>query len=209
MASPFKLSADGIEEQFATNHLGHFAFTKVLLEAILKGDRPRIVNLTSDYHTKAPQPQGIRFESINDEKSMSSWDRYGQSKVSNILFSKQLDKLYGDKIFVNSVHPGKIRFVKTELTRGPVASTGAWVKPFLEVIKHFAALDVQDGVLTQLYAATSQDIETKSLKNRYFVPIAVDATETELIALGKNDQLAQKLWDFSEALVAEKIGSSI
>ncbi|KAJ3351834.1 hypothetical protein HDU83_008560 [Entophlyctis luteolus] len=202
MAAPFALSKDGIEDQFATNHVGHFVFTKKLLPALLKGNKPRIVNLSSSLHARAPAPEGIRFENINNEKNMDSWLRYGQSKLANVLFSKQLNKLYGIQIIVNSVHPG---FVNTELTRGPVASNGKWLKPIIDTYKYFAALNVQDGALTQLYAATSPEIEAKNLKDRYFVPIANDRTKEELNPLATDD-LAQKLWDFTETLVAEKIG---
>ncbi|KAI8843345.1 hypothetical protein BJ741DRAFT_590617 [Chytriomyces cf. hyalinus JEL632] len=202
MASPFALSPDGIEDQFATNHVGHFLFTRHLLPCLLKSSHARIVNLSSSYHDKAPTPEGIRFNAINDPKSMDVWQRYGQSKLSNILFSKQLNKLYGDRIFINSVHPG---FVDTELMRGPEATYGEWLKPIFKAVKYFAALTPEQGALTQLYAAASPEIVEKGLKDRFFVPIAKDATETaELTALGKDDALAKELWDFTEALLKEK-----
>ncbi|KAJ3029259.1 UNVERIFIED_CONTAM: hypothetical protein HDU68_012670 [Siphonaria sp. JEL0065] len=200
MAGPFALSADGIEDQFATNHVGHFLLTKKLIPALLKGNEPRIVNLSSSYHAKAPLPEGIRFDKINDTKSMNNWERYGQSKLSNVLFTKQLNKLYGDKIVVNSVHPG---FVDTELTRGVVQNTGSWFKPIMDLVKKVVALTPQDGALTSLYAATSPDVG----KDRFYWPIAKDSTDTETIPLGKDEALAQRLWDFTEALILEKIGA--
>ncbi|KAI8926190.1 hypothetical protein BC831DRAFT_380933, partial [Entophlyctis helioformis] len=106
MASPFALSVDGIEEQFATNHVGHFLLTRELMPALLKAPEPRVVNLSSSYHDKAPRPEGIRFADINNPKGMSVWDRYGQSKLANILFTRGLNSRFGDKIYANSVHPG-------------------------------------------------------------------------------------------------------
>ncbi|KAJ3407473.1 hypothetical protein CcCBS67573_g00587 [Chytriomyces confervae] len=202
MASPFALSVDGIEDQFATNHVGHFLFTREVLPALLQGDQPRIVNLSSSAHTFAPKPEGIRFQSINVEGSMGTWERYGQSKLSNILFSKKLNKLYGDKIIVNSVHPG---VVDTELMRGPAATYGTWVRPFLGMFKALATISPQDGALTQLFCATSPIIQEKGLKDRFFEPTASDVTDTsKLSAFGKDDALADKLWEFTEALLKEK-----
>ncbi|KAI9335267.1 hypothetical protein BDR26DRAFT_839423 [Obelidium mucronatum] len=203
MAAPFALSADGIEDQFATNHVGHFLLTKRLIPALQKGTEPRIVNLSSSYHNKAPLPEGIRFDKINDPKAMGVWDRYGQSKLANVLFTKQLNKLYGDKIIVNSVHPG---FVNTDLTRGVVANYGSWFKPVMDLVKRVSALSPQEGALTSLYAATSPEISEKGLKDRFFWPIARDGTDTDTTALGKDADLAQRLWEFTEALVSEKLG---
>ncbi|KAI8608264.1 hypothetical protein BC830DRAFT_1174569 [Chytriomyces sp. MP71] len=201
MAPPFSLSPDGIEDQFATNHVGHFLLTRELLPALLQGDTPRIVNLSSSYHSKCPSA-GVLFDDINNEKAMDAWQRYGQSKLSNILFSKKLNKLYGDKIIVNSVHPG---FVNTELTRGTEATYGGWLKPILGAVKAIAALTPQDGALTQLFAAASPIVVEKGFKDRFFVPLARDATDTsELIALGRDEALADKLWDFTENLLREK-----
>ncbi|OAJ36614.1 hypothetical protein BDEG_20772 [Batrachochytrium dendrobatidis JEL423] len=206
MASPFKLSMDGIEEQFATNHVGHFLLTTALLPVLLRShddkDMPRIVNVSSNYHNKAPLPQGIRFDKINDPGDQDIWQRYGQSKLSNILFSNALNKRYGDRIYINSVHPG---FVKTELTRGPTASYGAWFTPLMWVAKAIGAISSQQGALTPLYAATSPDIVKNNAKNRYFVPIAIDSPEG-LTDLAKSDDLAEQLWEFTDKLVKQKLG---
>ncbi|KAH9253059.1 hypothetical protein BASA81_008965 [Batrachochytrium salamandrivorans] len=211
MASPFKLSVDGIEEQFATNHMGHFLFTTMLMPALLKvhevngsdpSRQPRVVNISSEFHSKAPLPEGIRFDQINDPADKSVWERYGQSKLCNILFSKGLNKRFGDKVFINSVHPGKV--VKTDLTRGVEASYGSWIAPIMDFVKYFAALSPQDGALTQLYVSTSPDIVSKGIKDAYFIPIAHDSP-SNLTELAKSADLADKLWDYSERLVKEKL----
>jgi NAD(P)-dependent dehydrogenase (short-subunit alcohol dehydrogenase family) len=191
MAPPFELSKDGIESQFATNHVGHFLFTREILPALFKTTKPRIVNLSSLYHKYAP-PEGINFD---------TWTRYGQTKLANILFSRALHKRYVNKgLLVNSVHPG---FVDTELTRGPVASYGVLFSPFIKLAKILFALSPQQGALTQLYVATSPDIESKSICNKYFVPIAME--EKTSIPLAESDELADKLWDFTEKLVNDKL----
>lgn len=111
MVPPFGLTKDGIESQFGTNHVGHFLFTRELLPTILKSPEPRIINLSSSAHRLAPK-EGILFDKINDASALNNWGRYGQSKCANLLFSRALNKRYGDKIYVNSVMPG---VVATEL----------------------------------------------------------------------------------------------
>ncbi|KAJ6326744.1 hypothetical protein OIU78_013767, partial [Salix suchowensis] len=71
MASPYMLSKDNIELQFATNYLSHFLLTNLLLDNMKNTAREsnregRIVNLSSSAH-RHPFPGGIRFDSINDE----------------------------------------------------------------------------------------------------------------------------------------------
>ncbi|KAJ1551972.1 hypothetical protein HK405_013198, partial [Cladochytrium tenue] len=67
MATPFALSADGIESQFATNHVAHFHLTQRLLGRVVESAPSRIVVVSSDLHSSAPKPEGIRFDKINDQ----------------------------------------------------------------------------------------------------------------------------------------------
>ncbi|XP_058769814.1 short-chain dehydrogenase TIC 32, chloroplastic isoform X2 [Vicia villosa] len=115
MACPFKLSKDNIELQFATNHIGHFLLTNLLLDTMKKTTREskkegRIVNVASEAHRFA-YPEGIRFDKINDQSSYNNWRAYGQSKLANILHANQLTKQLkedGVNITANSLHPGTI-----------------------------------------------------------------------------------------------------
>ncbi|KAI8910151.1 hypothetical protein EDD86DRAFT_265602 [Gorgonomyces haynaldii] len=185
MAGPFELTKDGIESQFQTNHVGHFVLTRELLPALLKAPEPRIM--------------GINFDNINNEKAMSNWDRYGQSKLSNILFTHSLFDKHGSKILVNAVHPG---WVNTELIRGPKAYYPKFMSPVLQLVTNLFALTPQQGALTTLYCATSPEIQKSNLNDKYFVPIAKMEPTTPL---GQDRDLAQKLWDFTEKLVKEKL----
>ena len=107
MASPFALSKDGVEAQFATNHLGHFFLTNSLIPKLLKSkETPRVVNVSSVAHLAAPNVGIYSLEEMNDSNTMNNATRYGQSKLANILFSKGLNERYGDKIICNSLHPG-------------------------------------------------------------------------------------------------------
>ncbi|RKO89695.1 hypothetical protein BDK51DRAFT_35306 [Blyttiomyces helicus] len=221
MACPFALTSDGIESQFATNHLGHFVFTKTLLPALERSAPSRIVNLSSVAH-KHPAPGGILFDSINDPKAMGDWGRYGQSKLSNILFSRALDKRYGEKgIYVNSVHPApeyltpppphpmlpfQPGYVNSELTRGVKQGWVGWImSPLIWLSNSTLAIPPYEGALTSLYVATSPEIETNDVRAKYFVPIASERTDLSS-EYSKDETLAEKLWAFSEKLVEEKIG---
>nr|AFK45926.1 unknown [Medicago truncatula] len=115
MACPFMLSNDNIELQFATNHLGHFLLTNLLLDTMKKTaseskTEGRIVNVSSEAH-KFAYSEGIRFDKINEQSSYSKWGAYGQSKLANILHANQLTKHFKDdgvNIIANSLHPGGI-----------------------------------------------------------------------------------------------------
>jgi hypothetical protein len=115
-----------------------------------------------------------------------------------MLFSVGLDKRYGDKIYVNSVHPG---FVHTELMRG-VKQTSSILGAIGSMLSSIVALTPKQGALTSLYCATSPDIVTKNLKNKYFIPIAQEDTPR---AIGQDVSLADRLWEFTEKLVNEKL----
>ncbi|KAI8802843.1 hypothetical protein BJ742DRAFT_831647 [Cladochytrium replicatum] len=205
MATPFELTKDGIETQIGINHLGHFAFTTTLLPVIERSAPARIVNVSSMGHKFHPNG-GVLFDKINDSSALSTTQRYGQSKLANILFSKSLaDKLAGKQVWVNAIHPG---FVNTELMRGPYALANSWyTRPFValsKMVMPFISLTPQQGALTQLYAATSPEIEQKEYRGQYFTPL--DKLTTPSPA-AEDKALRDKLWEFSEKLVAEKLAS--
>ncbi|CAN1253893.1 Short-chain dehydrogenase TIC 32, chloroplastic [Linum perenne] len=115
MMIPFTLSADKIELQFATNHVGHFLLTHLLLDTMKSTAREsnqegRIVNLASEGHRFAYK-EGIRFDKINNEAEYNKMRAYGQSKLANILHANELAsrlKEEGINITANSLHPGAI-----------------------------------------------------------------------------------------------------
>lgn len=111
MACPKALTKDGFEIQIGTNHMGHFLLTNLLLDLLKQSAPSRIVVVSSLFHWYGR----INREDLNSEKSYSKWGAYGQSKVANILFTRELArKVEGTGITVNSLHPGA---VKTELSR--------------------------------------------------------------------------------------------
>ncbi|KAK7315072.1 hypothetical protein VNO77_33604 [Canavalia gladiata] len=93
-ATPFMLSKDNIELQFATNHIGHFLLTNLLLDTMKKTTHEskkqgRIVNVASSFH-QVTYHDGIHFDKINDQSSYHNWLAYGQSKLANILHANEL-----------------------------------------------------------------------------------------------------------------------
>ena len=106
-----KLTKDGFEMQFGTNHLGHFLFTNLLLDRIKESPKARIVNVSSIGHSLGK----LDFNNLNSECSYSQWTAYGTSKLANILFTRGLVKrLEGTGVTANVLHPGAIN---TELGR--------------------------------------------------------------------------------------------
>ena len=88
MAIPRRVTADGFEMQFGTNHLGHFALTGLLLPLILKTPSSRIVTVSSGAHMFGK----INFDDLQSERSYSKWGAYGQSKLANLLFAYELQR---------------------------------------------------------------------------------------------------------------------
>src|SRR2546426_10883237 len=99
-------TVDGLEATFATNHLGHFLLTNLLLD-VLKASAPsRIINITSSAHRGTE----MEFEDLQGEKKYSGFHAYSQSKLANVLFTYQLAKLLeGTGVTVNCLHPGVVR----------------------------------------------------------------------------------------------------
>lgn len=103
MAIPKALTQDGIEMQLGTNHLGHFLLTNLLLDLLKAGAPSRIVVVSSVLHRIGY----INKDDLNSEKSYRKWIVYGQSKLANILFVRELSKrLQGTGVTANSLHPG-------------------------------------------------------------------------------------------------------
>jgi NAD(P)-dependent dehydrogenase (short-subunit alcohol dehydrogenase family) len=100
---------DGFEFQFGVNHLSHFLMTNLLLkDNLINENGGRVIILSSLAHFSAKN--GIRFDDVNFEKGRySRWAAYGQSKLANVLFAKELNKRMkeqGKKIVAVSLHPG-------------------------------------------------------------------------------------------------------
>lgn len=111
MACPKSLTEDGFEMQIGVNHMGHFLLTNLLLDMIVKSAPSRIVNVSSVAHKYGK----INKDDLNSEKSYNPITAYSQSKLANVLFTRELArKLQDTGVSVYSLHPGVIN---TELGR--------------------------------------------------------------------------------------------
>jgi NAD(P)-dependent dehydrogenase (short-subunit alcohol dehydrogenase family) len=149
MYTPKSTTKDGFELQFGTNHLGHFAFTGLLLDRLLPVAGSRVVTVSSIGHRIRAD---IHFDDPQWERSYSRVGAYGQAKLANLLFTYELQRRLaprGTTIAV-AAHPGGSR---TELTRNLpplVARLSAVVEPLLQ--------GAEMGALPTLRAATDSDV---------------------------------------------------
>ncbi|KAK6126071.1 hypothetical protein DH2020_040185 [Rehmannia glutinosa] len=188
------LSENGVEMQFATNHLGHFYLTNLLLDkmkdtAKSTGVEGRIVNLSSVAHLHTYE-EGIRFEQINDESSYDDKKAYGQSKLANLLHANELSRRLqteGVNITVNSVHPG---LIMTNLFR----YSGIMMK-ILKLVTCMLWKNIPQGAATTCYVALHPSL--KGVSGKYFV----DCNEFKPSRFARSEVLAKRLWDFSCKLV--------
>lgn len=197
MAIPFQLSKDNIELQFATNHLGHFLLTNLLLDTMKKtahgsNREGRIVIVSSEAHRFA-YSEGIRFDKINNETEYNRLQAYGQSKLANILHANELTrqlKEEGVNITANSLHPGSIT---TNLLRHHSVING-----LIHSLGKLVLKDVEQGAATSCYVALHPQVE--GVSGKYFM----DSNIAQPTAQGEDAQLAKKLWDFSLRLSQTK-----
>jgi NAD(P)-dependent dehydrogenase (short-subunit alcohol dehydrogenase family) len=187
MALPELEQAFGIELQFFTNHIGHFLLITSLLDQL--AERARVVILSSGAHTAAPKV-GVDFQNLSGERGYSAWSAYGQSKLANLLFAKQLAKrLAGTGKIANALHPGVIR---TSLQR----SMPAVARAAMDVLGPIALKSVPEGAATQCYVAARPELE--GVTGEYFA----DCNRAQPSALARDAQLAERLWEESERIVA-------
>jgi retinol dehydrogenase-12 len=194
MFCPFGLSEDGVEMQFATNHLGHFLLTNLLLDnmkatAKSTGIEGRIVNLSSVAHLHT-YPKGIEFDKLNDEKTYDDKMAYGQSKLANILHAKELSrrlKEEGANITINCVHPG---LIMTNLMRHSF-----FLMRVLQFATYILWKSVPQGAATTCYVGLNPQL--KGVTGQYFADCNVEKTSR----FARNDALAKQLWEFSEKLI--------
>ena len=186
MATPQQKTKQGFELQIGTNHLGHFALTRLLLPLI--EDDGRVVTVASTAHTMG----SVESADLNFvERKYTPWGAYGQSKAANILFAKGLADLLeeaGSNVLSVSLHPGVIRT--------PLWRHNNWLltKLFLRFITD---KDVPQGASTSLYACLAEGIPAGSYLSDCAVATPNEACED------RDGALRKALWAQSEKLVAE------
>ncbi|KAL5567964.1 hypothetical protein UlMin_024539 [Ulmus minor] len=196
MATPFMLSKDNIELQFATNHIGHFLLTNLLLETMkrsaLKCDKEgRIVNVSSRRH-KFSYKEGIRFDKINDQSGYNCLSAYGQSKLANVLHANELARKLREErvnLTANSLHPGAIA---TNLFRYNSVING-----FAELLGKYFMKNIKQGAATTCYVALHPQV--KGMSGHYFSDSNIAQASQE----ATDTNLARKLWNFSLEIISK------
>ncbi|KAK6385802.1 hypothetical protein LTS17_001374 [Exophiala oligosperma] len=202
-SNPFSTSPEGIETQFATNHIGHFLFTNLIMPKLLfpgPGGGGRVINVSSSGHKRG----AVRFDDHNFQNGIvyDKWKAYGQSKTANMLFSVSLAEKLGPKgLRSYSLYPGRIL-------------TNIIQNITVDEMKRFGWLDengnmIQDPILkwktlatgpsTQIVAAFDPSIE--DYNGSYLDDCQIADDHAEPYALDKD--CAERLWALSEKLVGQ------
>jgi NAD(P)-dependent dehydrogenase (short-subunit alcohol dehydrogenase family) len=194
MMPPRSTTADGFELQFGTNHVGHFALTGLLLDALAAGQGSRVVTVSSLEH----KPGRLNFDDLQSERSYSPRGAYQQSKLANAVFGLELDRrLRAAGLPVISVlaHPG-YSATNLQLT-GP---TGL-MKAVLRVGNQLIAQSAERGALPQLYAATADGVEGGSfIGPDGFRESRGHPTVVQPVGRARDAETGRHLWQVSEEL---------
>ena len=148
MIPPYSKTKDGFELQFGTNHLGHFALTALLFDAIKNTANSRIVNVSSAAHKTG----NLNFDDLNWEKrKYKAWKAYGDSKICNLYFTYELQRKFegkGYNIIAAAAHPG---WTATDLQRH---------SGIFQFLNPLFAQKPEMGALPTLYAAVGPDVKS-------------------------------------------------
>ena len=191
MAPPRTTTADGFELQLGTNHLGHFALTGRLLPLLLAASSPRVVVVSSGAHKIGK----IAFEDLQSERSYSRWGAYGQSKLANLLFARELDRRSAaTPLLVAAAHPG---YAATHLQTGQ----GSFLlEALLKVGNVVLAQSDADGAMPSLYAATMPDVRRGDYWGPAFAELRGEPKRVGRARSAQDDTVAARLWTESERL---------
>jgi NAD(P)-dependent dehydrogenase (short-subunit alcohol dehydrogenase family) len=194
MYTPRSTTADGFELQFGTNHLGHFAFTGLLLDRLLATDGSRVVTVSSVGHRVRSR---IDFDDLASERRYSRVAAYGRSKLANLLFTYELQRRLhqaGVSTMAVAAHPG---VASTELVRNSPAVLRALNATFASLIMPSAAM----GALPTLRAATDPTVTG----GQYYGPdgfgeVRGYPTVVSSSRRSHDPDTQQRLWTVSEQL---------
>jgi NAD(P)-dependent dehydrogenase (short-subunit alcohol dehydrogenase family) len=194
MAVPPALTKDGYELQFGTNHLGHALLMRELLPILSKtAEEPnsdvRLISTTSQGMMFARSLPLDKMKTTLPSWLMGNWQRYGFSKVANLLYARELAK-HHPEILSLSVHPGVII---TDLVDGlPFAN-----RMFVKATTYGQTTPVEQGHWQLLYMATAP--KEQFTNGGYYEPIGVIGTQS---ALSKDDAVAKELYEWTEKELA-------
>jgi len=178
-----KVTEDGLELTFATNHMAYFLLTLGLRDRLVQSAPARIVNTASDAHRGAR----LDFGDLQMSRGYTGFGAYRRSKLCNILFTRELARrLAGTGVTANCFHPG---FVATRFGNDS-GGVGALVIRLAKVM----ALTPTEGARTLIHLAASPDVASVSGEYFHRSQPAVPS------AAARDDETARRLWAESERL---------
>jgi NAD(P)-dependent dehydrogenase (short-subunit alcohol dehydrogenase family) len=152
MAPPRRVTSDGFELQFGTNHLGHFALTARLIGAMQGRADARVVAVSSNAHKFGR----INFDDLQSERHYNRWRAYGQSKLADLMTALELDRRLraaGSTVKSLAAHPG---YAATNLQ---TAAPPLLDRTVMTVTNRLFAQSAEAGALCLLYAATEPGLQ--------------------------------------------------
>jgi NAD(P)-dependent dehydrogenase (short-subunit alcohol dehydrogenase family) len=198
MGVPHTITADGFELHMATNHLGHFALTGLLLDRLATTERSRIVSVSSNVHRMGR----LRLDDVAGTTSRNVWTTYGTTKLANLLFVAELARRLkgaGVPTMALAAHPG---WTRSNLAgSGAALSTNRVRRKVARTVGHTFGQSAAGGALTVLCAATSTRVRSGEyigparMGQLYGPPKAVRPS-----ARARDAALAAALWSASEEL---------
>jgi len=193
MYTPKQTTHDGFELQLGTNHLGHFAFTGLVLDLLLPVQGSRVVTVSSLAHNMRA---AIRFDDLQSEESYGRVAAYGQSKLANLMFTYELQRRLGslNTTIAVAAHPG---MAATDLMRNLPAA----IRVIAPVIGPLVSQKPEMGALPTLRAATDPAVRG----SQYYGPDGMGQSRgnpkvVESSAQSHDRTVQQRLWTVSEDL---------
>ena len=175
---------NGVEKQFAVNHLGHFILINQLQETVLAADQGRFVLLSSRAHRRAEN--GIEFDNLDGSQRYEPWGAYGVSKLANALCARELaGRISHTNATANSVHPGVIA---TNLSK----HLPGWQQTAAKYLGWMFMKTIPEGAATQTYVATNPELV--GVRGFYFADCQVNEGATPYLY---DDAMAAQLWEVS------------
>lgn len=197
MAIPRRTTADGFEMQFGTNHLGHFAWTGLLLD-LVEPAKGRVVTVSSMVHHRGK----MAWDDLMGEAAYSKWAAYNQSKLCNLLFMFELDRRLraaGSRVKSVGCHPG---YSATNLQGvGPTMSGSSFSAAIMRIGNSLFAQTAEQGAWPTLYAAVGDDVEGGDYTGPSgFKELGGPAVKVGTSKAAKSEEDASRLWTLSEQL---------
>jgi NAD(P)-dependent dehydrogenase (short-subunit alcohol dehydrogenase family) len=196
-------TADGFEMQFGVNYVSHYTLTAHLLPLLRRGNKPRVVNLSSLAHRGGR----INFDDLQSLRSYSPWRAYCQSKLAMLMFAFELQRrsdANGWGLMSNAAHPG---YARTDLIpNGP--GVGGLQSRLSRLLQPFASQSAAAGALPTLFAATSPDAKGGGYYGPdWFYELKGPPVPAKIMPQAKDPAASARLWEVSAVLTGVSFDS--